>query len=938
MEDRKPESSDPSSSAPGEGAARGGAVPSVPTPTPPPVHPPADGSLPDPAIADARKNVGARRVPPATPAAPQAWPLTRGAPDAPPDAPARPAGVSGRPVQSGARPPVQGAGVKRPVSSAAPKAGEGQAIGFRPDAAGPVAGVAGNAAPSREPIRIELPPEATPESPFSKTPATLTTPDVAAAGERTVVRPARGGGGPRDEVIDVTPETGPSTEPPTLLEPPTAMTPPAARGLEPVEPPPTALTPIRPPGGPAKGLMDEPLEIPLAEAPTEPEVTAMHAPVRRDGGPGGAGPTPVPVQNSKAQIIHLPPPGEKKRKDKGAPAAATTTTTRAEPAALPAMRGGYSIWAMLFIAIWAGGMWLTLNHPMDRKHDWKTAQNAIAARNLATEGFVRLNGGVYVTAGKGFETSRVLDPTQPPLTTWALAGWVKLFALIEGGDPMPTDRVLRAFPLACTVLALLLLFGLVKRVCGSAPALAVLAVASLMPMTAYYAQVITPAPLAAALMLIVAHGYLGWSRKPGSAVNFFIVIFGTVLACLTDWPAFFFAAMLGVAHLFQRMERPAVVEVEGVESEEEDAGPSRPIVSSIVLILVPLLMMALIVFYLKMNNRGLGDLTGAAVEVSADGKPLTTGQQYALLGKSVSDFKSLKHNFLDLFTMPALVLGAVGLVLWRAWSRRLSRASDERSRRALGRVVLSLLAAQVALTALFPGLARTWEFWQYTLVLPAAILAGGLLAWLTVAGWRPGAGDRRFVPGMFDRAGWATAALIPLAAVGPFLFRMGERTLHAAPPVKESGVMGPAWAKALEVATDPRDVILTDLHASNRTEDDAPLPGVHHALPWLADRYILADGMGGLETTTEAGLTKLLPAFKDRRVVYFWFGLDPKLAPFQKDILDKVYKRYDVPDLKVPAGSPKPTVYLINGIAGGNWKPATGLVTPAGRPGAAAPN
>ncbi|HSI35359.1 MAG TPA: hypothetical protein VK986_17395, partial [Tepidisphaeraceae bacterium] len=796
------------------------------------------------------------------------------------------------------------------------------------------AGVAGSA--SREPIRLELPPEATPESPFSKTPATLTTPDVAVAGERTVVRPARGGGGHRDEVIDVTPETGPSTEPPTLLEPPTALTPPAALGLEPVEPAPTSLTPIRSRGEAAKGLMDEPLEIPLAEAPTEPEVTALHAPVRRDGGPGGAGPTPVAVPNSKATIIHLPPPAEKKRKDKGAPA--TVATARAEPGALPAMRGGYSIWAMLFIAIWAGGMWLTLNHPMDRKHDWKTAQNAIAARNLATEGFVRLNGGVYVTAGKGFETSRVLDPTQPPLTTWALAGWVKLFALIEGGDPMPTDRVLRAFPLACTVLALLLLFGLVKRVCGSAPALAVLAVASLMPMTAYYAQVITPAPLAAALMLIVAHGYLGWSRKPGSAVNFFIVIFGTVLACLTDWPAFFFAALLGVAHLFQRLERPESP-VEGLEVEaeqgEEDAGPSRPIVSSIVLVLVPLLMMALTVFYLKMNNRSLGDLTSAAVEVSADGKPLTIGQQYALLGKSVSDFRALKHNFLDLFTIPALVLSVVGLVLWRAWSRRLARASDERSRRALGRVVLSLLAAQVALTGLFPGLARTWEFWQYTLALPVAVLAGGLLAWLTVAGWRPGAGDRRFVPGMFDRAGWATAALIPLAAVGPFLFRMGERTLHAAPPVKESGVMSPAWRGALEVATDPRDVILTDLHASNRTEDDTPLAGVHHALPWLADRYILADGMGGQQTTTEDGLKALMSSFKDRRMLYFWFGLDPKLEPFKKDILDKVYKRFELPELKVPAGSPKPAVYLIRGIEGANWKLMGSMVTPAGRSGAA---
>jgi len=778
----------------------------------------------------------------------------------------------------------------------------------------PAAGTNPPATPSSpEPLRIELPdtPSShTSASPFSSKPAGIVTPDLAAAEERTFVRPAK--------------SSTPASPPPEIpIEPPTLLEPPSSLALSTPEEIPAAPEPI--------AIAEE-----TPTALTRPSAFASTTP--RDNLPGDAAPAPV----SKSTIIHLPPPAEKKRRDK----AASKPVSEAVAAPLPAVPGGFSLWALLFLAIWAGLMWLTLNHGFDRQSDWKSAQNAIAARNLLNEGFLPLKGGVYVTAGKDFAQSRILDTTQPPLTSWTLAGWIKLFAIIEGHN-QTSERVLRGFPLACTVLALLLLYGLVKRVFGSGAALTVLIICALMPMTAYYAQVITPAPLCLALILFAAHGYLGYSRKR-STINLFIVVTGLVLACLTDWPGYFFAAVLGIGHLFQRLDTDEAVELgtdeapESEETDEEEEGPSRPVLSGILLILVPLAMFVVLFIYLQLNGKKLGEFFSAFDETDSSGKALSYGAQYGNLKATFANFWQGKHHFLDPFTIPALLLAVFGLIFWRRWSRRLSAASGEISRRAAGRIVLSLLAAQIVYTLLFPGLARRVEFWQYSLAAPVAIFAGGFLVWLTVAGWRQGV-NRRFLPGVFDRAAWATAALIPLAAASPFAWRMGYPTLRtpARPPEPS---LRTAWVAILDQATDPGDVLLTDLPVSNETIDGKPMLGIPPALPWQVNRFILPDGYFANDTTTDPGLMKIVSVYKDRRVLYLWFGQNPspEMTKFKADILDKVYKRYEIPGLIAPPGTgePQPTVYLISGLPGGNWKLLNTLttpVTPAAGSGTSAP-
>ena len=102
------------------------------------------------------------------------------------------------------------------------------------------------------------------------------------------------------------------------------------------------------------------------------------------------------------------------------------------------------------------------------------------------------------------------------------------------------------------------------------------------------------------------------------------------------------------------------------------------------------------------------------------------------------------------------------------WSGRLALVSGDSARRAIFRIVLAMFLTQVIYTLAFAQGAWKHEFWQYYLTVPVAVMAAGLLTWLTVAG-----GDRReFRFGLADRVGWAAAALIPLMAIGPMAWRL----------------------------------------------------------------------------------------------------------------------------------------------------------------------
>jgi hypothetical protein len=244
------------------------------------------------------------------------------------------------------------------------------------------------------------------------------------------------------------------------------------------------------------------------------------------------------------------------------------------------------------------------------------------------------------------------------------------------------------------------------------------------------------------------------------------------------------------------------------------------------------------------------------------------------------------------------------------------------------RIVLCFLLTQMTYTLAFPQGASKHEFWQYYLSVPVAIMAGGLLAWLTVAGGTA----RGFRLGLADRLGWAVAALIPMLAIGPMLWR-----LHLSLPGKPAGPSGQGlhleYADPLKRHTHPSDLIVTDL-PDEPGEDPATgedVQGVQKALPWYADRYILADEMGGFRTVQAEGIEAILKRFPSRRIIYLW--QDNGREDFFEYLNKKPYPRYEIPlDSEKRGGGGTILIYLLRGEPEPTWKKAGIHTGPPTRP------
>jgi 4-amino-4-deoxy-L-arabinose transferase-like glycosyltransferase len=583
---------------------------------------------------------------------------------------------------------------------------------------------------------------------------------------------------------------------------------------------------------------------PVREPPEYEAASVVASPVARFGEPEGRIEPPAPrvhlPGDAAAELIplrELTPAivGDEPIVDViHEPARRAGADVAAAAAVAPPRQGAFTLWAVVWIAAWAGGMWLLLDHRFERAFDWNTSYFSIAARNLVREGFVASHGGVYLAAGD-FKDHRgeSFYAGHPPLTAWLVYGWMRAF-----GDG---ERAVRSLPLAFTALNLLLLYALVRRVFGAAAALASVVVCSLLPMTAYYAQVVNMEPFVLTFMLGGALGYLGWARS-GSKAGFLLLVVCVILGCWADWPMYVFTGLLAAMHFLRRRDGLVVATPEGGQTVER-AG--RPVASSLFLLVLPVVVFGAFYAWVKWNGADLSDLTDRAKDRSG---------RYSLLLERLTHPKQLKEWFLDLFTPAALGLAVLGAVFWRRWTRRLSLASGEAGRRAAFRVVLAMVLTQLIYTLAFPQGAWTHEFWQYYLAAPVAVLAGGLLTWLTVAG---GTG-RRFHWGLADRAAWAVAALIPLMAAGPVVYRMKLPVLGKAPKAEPN--VRAEFVDAIRGATDPRDVILTDWDEQN----------LGFGVQWYADRVFVAHDGGEHDTHTLAGIGKLRERYKDRRILYLW--------------------------------------------------------------------
>jgi hypothetical protein len=602
-------------------------------------------------------------------------------------------------------------------------------------------------------------------------------------------------------------------------------------------------------------------------------------------------------------------------------------------------RGTFTILATIWLACWFGVMFLVLNHRFDRKMDWNTSYFSIAARNLVRDGFINLRGGIYLTAGQGFELSqKEFYAGHPPLTAWVLAAWMKVMGYHGQPDWVAgADWKIRLLPLIFTTLNLALLWLLVRRVFGAAGALAVMVIFSVLPMVAFYGQNVNMEPFTMTFILGASLGYLGWARSRSRVALVWMCIC-VVLGCWTDWPMYLFSGFLGVLHLF-RWRDMIVFRSDGTPDSADGEKARRGWLTTLTLVVIPVLMFGAFVGYLRLNGAQVRDLVERATErrgVLAEGEKPDLMAGYRVLGqkfrwvkdrrpdmKAIEDFKTW---FVDLFTPAALVLFVIGALTWRSWSRRMAITSGEVGRRAMFRIVVCFILMQLTYTLAFPQGAWTHEFWQYYLSVPVAVLAGGLLVGLTLAGGE----GRRFRYGFFDRLGWAVAALIPLMAIGP----MGWR-LHLPAPEEHGKGLHFEISEPLKQHTRPGDVILCDL-------PDEPVEGsqgVQKALPWYSDRYILADGMAanlvvaaggklrddGRTTTDVESLGRILKGFAGRRIIYLW--KDEGGEQFFRH-LNTTYPRYEIP----LAGGQSMIFYLLQGQAAPEWRRAGIQGGPGTRP------
>jgi hypothetical protein len=619
-----------------------------------------------------------------------------------------------------------------------------------------------------------------------------------------------------------------------------------------------------------------PAEMPASEDARDAETSQAYP----DALPGDAAAEPIEaaraVEAAAPAMLAAPVVETKPEPLPVAPKTTTRTTPNAviiRPTAAEAMaaadaprRPNFGLWALIWVVAWGGAMALTLNHRFDRRFDWNTSYFSIAARNLVREGFVKLHGGMYLNAGD-FAIARGTDEGvkgafyagHPPLTAWALAGWMQAFG--------QSDFAIRALPLAVTMLNLLLLYALVRRVFGGGAALASVVICSLLPMTAYYAQIVNMEPFVMTFLLAGSIGYVAWARS-GSTFGFLLLVLCVIGGCWTDWPMYLFVGFLAVAHLFKRRD-----EIPPAKAGDEPTKAARPWFGSLFLIVLALGVFTAFMVYLKMNDVAFDRLWARGADrMTAEATPGTAATwrgAFEGMGRRFKGFQAFSDWFAGLFTLPALFLAVVGAGLWVTWSRRLAVAGGEAGRRAAFRVLACLTLMQLAYTLAFPQGAAAHEFWHYYLVVPVAVLAAGLCAWLTVAG----GANRSVLAGLIDRAAWAVVALIPIAAAGPFLYRI-QVAAFGGQAERGDARLDPEFLGQLRAGTDRADVILTDWD-----EDDRKF-----GLPWYADRAILTSA--DLDTLSMGGIAKAREAYKGRRVLYLWGGAGPKEL---KDDLAKTF-------------------------------------------------
>lgn len=527
---------------------------------------------------------------------------------------------------------------------------------------------------------------------------------------------------------------------------------------------------------------------------------------------------------------------------------------------------GWMLVTLAWTLLYGVGLFATLDRRFDRPFDLNSGIWTIAGRNLNHDGFANLRGGCYVSAGDFPREQREFYASHPPLLTWMMAGWMRLFG--------ESNYAARAMPVVFSLLNVLLVYALARRTLNPVAGFCAAALYSLMPMTAYFSQVINMEPFGMTAMLGASLAYLHLSRG-GKGLGWTMLLLCIALGCWMDWPMFIFAGILAAAHFFSR--------------------PSwRALGSSALIILVPLLVFEGFVAHVRLNDGNfyenavkrakirmrLGEVSGndryvltghtSPATQSTTDKPLDTRPGYQILLGKLRHPHEFRRWIVGLITPTAAALGLMALVAWTWWSRDLP--GDRTARSVLLRLVIVGIVTQVIYTGVFAEGSTRHEYWQYFLALPVALLAGGLCAW----GLRRVMLDGMNLPALAGLCVLLIAAATPAVAWGPFSFRLGA--WHDQPnPAEDHGDFHFDYIEPMRAYTDPRDLCIMRA------------PNLGTALEWYANRMVLGDK----PIYTIAELDQRVAMYPQARTLYLWNPTAPaKIAEPIKPLIAALKEKY----------------------------------------------
>lgn len=557
----------------------------------------------------------------------------------------------------------------------------------------------------------------------------------------------------------------------------------------------------------------------------------------------------------------------------------------------------WSIAAIAYIIVWALTLFAMVNLKFDRKIDWNTGMYANAARNLLHEGFGALHGGVYMLPGDFPLDDRDFYPGHPPLLSWMLAGWMAMFG--------QSEESIRALPLLFTAINLVLIYFLTARVLHPPAGLAATVICSVLPMTAYYATSLNMEWFTTTAMLGASLAYLRYV-KCGCRWAVAILFTCVVLGCWMDWPMHIFCGILAAAH-WLACRKVLSDERRATSAHSSLIAHRSALALPIALIAVPVLMFVAFAVYVHLNGASVTALiehakvrsgvsdSGAVAAQGSSGDPTPYHTMFKML---IGRRAELEEWFIDYFTYPALLLGFIGAIAWKWWTPALARNED--SRRTLFRILAVFVLTQAVYTLAFAEGALRHEFWNYYLIVPVAILSGGLCVSLTL---RDAA--RSPLIGALDRIGWAVALLIPLMAYASLM-----RLWHGG---------GFDWqrvgyANELMHHTTPRDAIFTDRR-------------IGYALSWYADRMVFYNkdflSMEGLTAPALANGQSWVQAYSEpeHRLLYLWEDARSEEKVESLRALSKPFEAALIAHYGPPyqAGE-KLTFFVLHGTPNPDWK------------------